>query len=119
MSIQSFLIFGALVAVPVVTVLGIALRQRIPMERRARLLLSQFPHAERTSLYLAFRSARPSVKRREMENRIREMESAGWTFLRGTEANPLRTLRSWGGGVMLHFIRNNEAGSRTSRAEAG
>jgi hypothetical protein len=88
-----------------VIALGIALRERIPMERRARSLLSQFPDAERTSIYLPFHSAWASVKRREMEDKIAEMEKTGWTFLRGAEASPLCTLRSWGGGIVLHFIR--------------
>jgi hypothetical protein len=112
MNIREFLFFAALVAVPMLIALGIALRERIPMERRARLLLAQFPDAEQTSIYLPFGSAWPSVKRREMELKIAEMENAGWTFLRGAEANPLRTLRSWGGGMTLHFIRRTEPESR-------
>ncbi len=82
-----------------------ALIPRLRMERRARLLLTQHPHAERTSIYLPFQSARGAAKRREMDARIAAMEQAGWTFLRATEANPLRTLCSWGGGITLQFIR--------------
>lgn len=113
MSIREFLFFATIVVVPIAIALGIALRERIPMERRARSLLLQFPDAERTSIYLPFRSAWPSVKRREMELKIGEMENAGWTFLRGAEANPFRTLRSWGGGMNLHFIRRTASESRT------
>lgn len=109
MSMREFLFFAALAAASMVIALGISLRERIPMERRARLLLSQFPDAERTSIYLPFRSAWPSVKRREMDDKIAEMEKAGWTFLRGAEASPLRTLRSWGGGIVLHFMRKSES----------
>jgi hypothetical protein len=43
--------------------------------------------------------------------KMAEMGTAGWIFLRGTAASPLRTIRSWGGGLMLHFIRNNESSS--------
>jgi len=49
--------------------------------------------------------ARPGAKRVAMDARIAEMATVGWTFLRASEANPLRTLRSWGGGLHLHFIR--------------
>src|SRR5690349_19551740 len=96
---------------PVLTALGMALRERIRMERRARSLLSQFPNAEQTSIYIPFHSAWPNTKRREMEVKIAEMEHAGWTFLRGAEASPLRTLRSWGGGLNLHFVRKSESES--------
>lgn len=81
-----------------------ALPTRVRMERRARKLLSQHPQAERTSVYLPFRSSWESGKQ-EMEAKISEMQSSGWTFLRAHEASPLRTLLSWGGGVTLQFIR--------------
>jgi hypothetical protein len=105
MNIREILLFAVLMALPVLSALGIALRDRIPMQRRARSLLSQFPDAQRTSIYLPLRSTWPRLKRREMEAKIADMENAGWTFLRGAEASPLRTLRSWGGGMKLHFIR--------------
>ena len=95
-------------------VAGVVLRRRIPIERRARALLAQFPDAERTSVYLAFHSCWPSIKQQEMNAKIAEMTRAGWTFLRGREANPVKTIRSWGGGVMLQFIRAND--SKTRRA---
>jgi hypothetical protein len=78
---------------------------RLRMERRARVLLAQHPNAERKSVYVAFRCGWASGKRREMDAKIAEMKDAGWTFLRATEASPVRTLCSWGGGVTLQFIR--------------
>lgn len=93
------------VALPIVIALLIALPQRVRMERRAQELLAQHPQAERTSVYLTFRSRWATGKRREMDAKIAEMQSSGWTFLRAHEASPWRTIRSWGGGVTLQFIR--------------
>lgn len=78
---------------------------RIRMERRAHAFLAQHPDAERTSVYLPFRSAWASGKRQEMAAKVSEMSNVGWSFLRATEASPLWTLCSWRGGVTLHFIR--------------
>ena len=84
-----------LLLVPVAVVLvPLVLVPRIRMERRARALLAQHPGAQRTSVYLPFRSTFEPGKRREMEATIAAMASAGWTYLRATEANPLRTIRS-------------------------
>lgn len=96
-----FLMAALPLAIPLVALL----LRRARMERRAREILSQHPDAEQTSVYLAFRSGWVTGKQREMDAKIAEMRSSGWTFLRATEASPLRTLRSWGGGVTLHFIR--------------
>ena len=100
MHATSFLI----ILVPVLFVVPFVLISRRRMEQRARALLAQHPNAERTSIYLAFRSGWTG-KRTEMDAKIAEMARAGWTFLRASEANPLRTIRSWGGGLTLHFIR--------------
>ena len=86
------------------------------MERRARGILAQHPGAERISVYLAFRSGWWSGKGKEMDAKVAEMARAGWTFLRATEASPPRTIRSWGGGVTLHFIRVHAAGLQTIHA---
>jgi hypothetical protein len=102
MSIPLIIIFLSL---PVVIALLIALPQRLRMERRARQLLAQHPQAEQTSVYLAFRSGWATGKRIEMDAKIAEMRSSGWTFLRAHEASPLRTISSRGGGVTLRFIR--------------
>ena len=45
---------------------------------------------------------------REMDAKIAEMRSSGWTFLRAHEASPWRTIRSWGGGVTLQFLGRRE-----------
>ena len=86
----------------------LALLPRLRMERRSRALLAQHPGAEQTSVYLALHSAWAWNKRREMDDRIAEMRRQGWTFLRAKEAGPLRTIRSRGGGLTLHFIRTND-----------
>lgn len=82
---------------------------RLRMERRARALLTQNPGAQRTSVYLPFHSTLADGKRVEMDAKISEMGRAGWTFLRATEANPFRTICSWGGGLKMHFIRRNSS----------
>jgi hypothetical protein len=97
---------------PSVIVFLIILQKRVQMGQRARALLAQYPHAEQTSVYIAFRSGWWAGKQREMDTKIAEMAAAGWTFLRATEANPLRTIRSWGGGLTLHFIRTNDSDPR-------
>jgi hypothetical protein len=84
------------------------------MERRARELRDLHPQADQASCYLAFRSTFSWGKQREMDELIAEMARDGWTFLRATAANPLRTMRSWGGGLNLHFIRIPVAGSSGS-----
>jgi len=86
-------------------VVGLVLPRRIRMERRARALLAQHKDAERLSFYLEFRSGFKGGKEWEMDAKIAEMAREGWLFLRATAANPLRTIRSWGGGLHLHFIR--------------
>jgi hypothetical protein len=97
-----------LILVPVgLVVVPFVIIPRLQMERRARALLSRHPDAERTSVFLAFRSLWSGGKRQEMDARIAEMATTGWTFLRATEANPLRTIRSRGGGLTLHFIRGS------------
>jgi hypothetical protein len=93
-AIPAILLFVFFVAVP-----------RFRMERRARALLAQHPGAEQTSVYLELHSTFAGDKQREIDAKIAEMQPQGWTFLRAMEASPLRTLRSWGGGLTLHFIR--------------
>ncbi|MCC7374673.1 MAG: hypothetical protein IT581_08450 [Verrucomicrobiales bacterium] len=106
MSIPLLLLF---VAMPFVIALLIVAPRRIRMRRRASALLARHPRAEQTSVYLAFRSGWWSGKQREMDAKIAEMASSGWTFLRAAEANPLLTIRSWGGGLTLHFIRAEDS----------
>ena len=89
-----FLLFVFIVIIP-----------RIRMERRARALLTQYPDAEQSSVYLELHSTFAGGKRREIDTKIAEMQPQGWTFLRAAEASLSKTSRSWGGGLTLHFIR--------------
>jgi hypothetical protein len=75
------------------------------MERHARELLAQHPGAEQTSVYLQFHSVRWSEKQKAHDAMVAEMTAKGWTFLKASEANPLRTAVTWAGGVNMHFIR--------------
>jgi hypothetical protein len=75
------------------------------MEQRARKLLAQHPGAEQTSVYLKLRSTFAWGKQREVDAKIAEMQPQGWTFLRVATVSPSRTIRSWDGGLALHFIR--------------
>lgn len=101
---NSILVYIALQGLVLLLLIAVfVVPERIRMERRARRLLSSHPNAERKSVYLSFPSA--MGRRAVMEARIAEIETDGWTYLRATEASPWRTLRSWGGGLNLHFIR--------------
>ena len=91
----------------------LTLPRRLRMERRARSLLREYPNAERTSIYVALHSFWPASRTREIDAKIDEMKSKGWSFLRGREASPFQTIRSFGGGLTLHFFRVNH------RAEVG
>lgn len=113
MSIPLLLLFAAL---PVVFVILIVLPKRFRMERRARSLLAQHPNAEQTSVYLEFRSGWYRGKEQEMDAKIAEMAKHGWVFLRASEASPLRTIRSWGGGLHMHFIRVDPDALQTTYA---
>lgn len=78
---------------------------RLRMERRARALLAKHPNSEQISVYLALHSGWPHKKHQELDAKIVEMKTKGWTYTRGSEASPFRTIRTWGGGLTLHFIR--------------
>jgi hypothetical protein len=94
-----------LCAIPAILLFVFAVVPRFRMERRARALLAQHPEAGQTSVYLELHSTFAWDKQREIDAKIAEMQPQGWTFLRAMEASPLRTMRSWGGGLTLHFIR--------------
>jgi hypothetical protein len=95
--VPAILLFAFFVLVP-----------RLRIERRASALLAEHPKAERTSVYLPLHSTWAWQKQREIDAKVAEMKAAGWIFLRGMEASPLRTICSWGGGLTLHFIRDAE-----------
>ncbi|MDB6028880.1 MAG: hypothetical protein JWM68_5103, partial [Verrucomicrobiales bacterium] len=86
-------------------VLVFMLPRRLRMERRARGILAERPDAEQTSVYLQFRSVRWSEKTKDHDAMVADMAAKGWTFLKASEASPARTIRSWAGGVNMHFIR--------------
>lgn len=111
MHTTSFLI----ILVPVLLAVPFVLVPRRRMEQRARALLVQHPNAGHTSVYLTFRSGWTG-KRTELDAKIAEMARAGWTFLRASEASPLRTIKSWGGGLTLHFIRVHADEQQTTHA---
>jgi Na+-transporting methylmalonyl-CoA/oxaloacetate decarboxylase gamma subunit len=92
----------------VLTILPPFVMARLKAERRAKGLRAAMPEAETSSIYLAFngRSSRePAAKQAAMDSQIAEMARDGWTFLRATEASPFKTLRAFGGGLNLEFIR--------------
>jgi hypothetical protein len=96
-----------LVAVPAILLfVFFVVVPRLRMVRRARALLAEHPGAERTSVYLPLRSTWAWQKQREIDAKIAEMQPQGWIYLRAVEASPLRTIRSWGGGLTLQFIRD-------------
>jgi hypothetical protein len=114
MNTDSLLTLGALAALPVAILFVVFLAYllgRIRAARRAHAIIGRHPGAERKSVYFAFRSTFAWDIEREMDAKIAEMTRSGWAFLRATEANPFLTLRSWGGGLNLHFIRAHVAGS--------
>jgi hypothetical protein len=74
-------------------------------ERRARALLAAHPEAEQTSVDLKLHSMFAPGKQREIDAKVAEMQSQGWTFLRAMAAGPVRFFRSRGGGLTLYFIR--------------
>ena len=94
-----------LCAIPAFLLIAFLVIPRFRMERRARALLTEHPGAEQTSFYLELHSTFAGDKQREIDAKIAEMQPQGWTFLRAMEASPLRTIRSWGGGLTLYFIR--------------
>ena len=105
MNLGLLLLILAPIALVFLVVLALVLPRRIQAERRARTLLAQFPGAPQTSVYLPLRSSWAWTKQREIEGKIAEMKAEGWLFLRSREASPRRTIRSWGGGLNLEFIR--------------
>jgi hypothetical protein len=95
--LMSFLLF----LVP----LAVMLPERLRMAQRAKALLAQMPQHEQRTVYLAFASVWPSRKQKEINAKIHEEAKDGWTYLKANEASPLKTIRTWGGGVNLYFIR--------------
>ena len=109
MNTERLLFIFAPIAILLLAMLIFVLPRRLRMERRARELLGQHPHAERTSVYLQFRSVRWSEKKKDHDSMIADMSAEGWTFLKASEASPVRTSFTWAGGVTMHFIRAHQS----------
>jgi hypothetical protein len=105
MSAERLVFLLAPVAFLIVAFAILILPRRIRMERQARRLLAAHPGAEQTKVYLQFHSVSWSEKRKAHEAMVADMAAKGWTFLRASEASPLRTSITWAGGVNMHFIR--------------
>ncbi len=95
----SWIIFFVLLAIVIFIV------ARVRMELRAQKLLEQIPNHEIKIMYVSFKSGFAPGKRLEMNAKIAEMEKEGWVYLKSREANPLKTIKSWGGGLNMYFVR--------------
>ena len=83
--------------------------RRLARDRdHADAVLARLEDPEERVEYLALGSAWPVAKRRAMESRIGEIEQEGWTWLKATSAPFKKTIRSWGGGLYLHFVRGRQ-----------
>ena len=82
---------------------------RAKMHARADAILAVMAGPEERVELLLFRSSFAPGKGREQDARVREVEMDGWTFLKATMAPFSKTIRSWGGGVNLHFVRERQA----------
>lgn len=107
LTMASYLIMLTAILALVGVVLAAVIPRRMQMARRAQALLAQMPQHESKTVYLAFASGWDRGKEKEMDAKITEEEKSGWTFLKAREANPLKTIRTWGGGVNLDFIRKS------------
>ena len=105
MNFEEFLFISAPPAIVLASLAAYMLPRRMRVERRARKLLAEHPGAERTTVYLEFKSAKWSEKQRAHDALVADMAAKGWTFLKAGEASPLRTCFSWAGGVNMHFVR--------------
>lgn len=58
---------------------------------------------DETEVFVSF----PSVNGRQslIEEKKAEMARQGWTYLRLKEAPVRQTMRTWGGGLTLQFVR--------------
>lgn len=106
---RHYTLLNCIIIIPFVAGMALALTlfgiRPFRMERQARVILGQHPGAEQTSVYLQLYSPFPWDKQREMDAKIAEMQRQGWTFFRASSGSFFRAIRSWGGGLTLHFIR--------------
>lgn len=99
-----------MILLSVITILGVVfifnvVFPRIRMLRRAKAVESEISNPERTIVYYQFSSFWPKRKRSEVNAKKTEMAKDDWVFLKASEARLSKTLRSLGGGLNLHFIR--------------
>jgi hypothetical protein len=73
------------------------------MLRRADEVLAGMGPVEEAEVYVSFRSI--SERAAAIEEKKAEMVQKGWTYLRLKEAPVHQTIKSWGGGLMLQFVR--------------
>ena len=78
-------------------------RQREGMKRHAAEVLASMGSVDETEVYVAFASLRGRLAL--IEEKKVEMARQGWTYLRMREAPVRRTLLSWGGGLIVQFVR--------------
>src|ERR1044072_9110801 len=78
-------------------------RERRAMVWRASDLLATMGEFDKTEVYLSF----PSVSGRTalIEEKKDEMARQGWTYLRLKEAPVRQSMRTWGGGLIMQFVR--------------
>ncbi|MCH9655615.1 MAG: hypothetical protein K0U86_06585 [Planctomycetes bacterium] len=94
-----------------ITILGVVfifdvVIPRIRMLRRAKAIESEISDPERMIVYHQFSSIWPKRKHSEIDAKKTEMARDDWVFLKASEARLSKTLRSMGGGLNLHFIRD-------------
>ena len=71
--------------------------------RRVQKLLTKYPDAEQTSVFVPSGSVRPWRVWTDLGSKIEvDMKKQGWTFLRSSHVRDSRVTLS---GVTLHFIR--------------
>ena len=95
-----------MLAIFLILALVLVLIPRLRMQKRAAEIVHAMSDPEETSCYLRFTSTRPRLKKQEIEDKISEMTKQGWVFLKLSEANPLKTIFAWGGGLQMHFVRD-------------
>lgn len=74
------------------------------MRERAAQLEAENTFTERTTLYLPLKGTLSSTKQKQIDEKISEMAEQGWIYLKGSYAG-LKTIKSWGGGIDLHFAK--------------
>ena len=77
----------------------------------AERLVRDTPEHEERKEYIQLRHVFTWGKQCEMARRITEVEAAGWTYLKASAVSPLRSIRSLGGALNLHFVRAKADGN--------